>query len=300
VNVDIGFFHVWHMVARDLAASQGLSLVDTARMFVLLTVGLHDGLQTSFTSKFTYGLWRPITAIRRAGEDQNPATDADPTWTPLLPTPPYPSYAGNAACLSAASARALQIAFGRDDLPFSVTYPRTMGLPTVTASYTGFWDLAEQEARSRVFGGIHFQFDSDASQAACVKIPDFAASRFMVPTTTPPAPAACATPSPAAGWVCVNGGWVPPDHPLAGPGTTPPPTTPPAPAACATPSPAAGWVCVNGGWVPPDHPLALTGTTPPPTTPSACPGVDPFASIPGLVGVCVNGGWVPRSAGGND
>lgn len=181
VNTQIGFFHVWHTVAGTLAESQGLSLVDSARMFVLMTVGIHDGLQTSFTSKFTYGLWRPITAIRRADEDQNFATDADPTWTPLLPTPPYPPYLGNAACLSAASARALQIAFGGDDIPFSVTYPRTMGLPTETRSYTGFWDLAEQQARSRVLGGIHFQFDSDASQAACVKVPEFTASQFMLP-----------------------------------------------------------------------------------------------------------------------
>ena len=181
VNTQIGFFHVWNRVAGSVAQSEGLSLIDTARMFVLLTVGLHDGLQTSFTSKFVYGLWRPITAIRRAAEDQNAATDADPSWTPLLPTPPYPAYAGNAACLSAASARALQIAFGRDDIPFSVTYPRTMGLPTETRDYTGFWDLAQQEARSRILGGIHYQFDSDASQAACVKAPEFAAAHYMVP-----------------------------------------------------------------------------------------------------------------------
>ena len=50
---------------------------------MLLTVGLHDGLQTSFTSKFTYGLWRPVTAIRRANEDLNDATDQDAEWTPL-------------------------------------------------------------------------------------------------------------------------------------------------------------------------------------------------------------------------
>ena len=104
-------------------------------MFVLVNVGLHDGLQTSFTSKFVYGLWRPVTAIRRADEDLNPDTDPDPTWTPLLTTPPYPSYAGNAACLSAAAARALQLAFGRDDVPFSVTWPRTMGLPQRDARF---------------------------------------------------------------------------------------------------------------------------------------------------------------------
>ena len=181
VNTQIGFFHVWNRVAADVAQRQGLSLVDTARTFVLLTVALHDGLQTSFTSKFAYGLWRPVTAIRRAGEDQNAATDADPAWTPLLATPPYPSYAGNAACLSAASARALQIAFGSDDIPFTVIYPRTMGLPTETRDYAGFWDLAQQEARSRILGGIHYQFDNDASQTYCAKVPEFTAGHFMLP-----------------------------------------------------------------------------------------------------------------------
>jgi hypothetical protein len=181
VNTQIGFFHVWNRVAGDVAERQGLSLLDTARTFVLLTVALHDGLQTSFTSKFTYGMWRPVTAIRRANEDLNPATDPDAVWTPLLNTPPYPAYAGNASCLSAASARALQIAFGRDDIPFTVVYPRTMGLPTETRTYAGFWDLAQQEADSRIFGGIHYRFDSEASQAYCVKAPEFAAKHFMLP-----------------------------------------------------------------------------------------------------------------------
>lgn len=181
VNTQVGFFHVWNRVAADAAQRQGLSLIDTARTFVLLTVGLHDGLQTSFTSKFAYGFWRPVTAIRRADEDLNPATDADPLWTPLLATPPYPSYAGNVACLSAASARALQIAFGRDDIPFTVTYPRTMGLPTETRDYAGFSDLAQQQTRSRILGGIHFEFDHDASRTYCPKVPEFTAGRFMVP-----------------------------------------------------------------------------------------------------------------------
>ena len=181
VNTQIGFFHVWNGVAGDVAQSYNLSLVDTARMFVLLTIGLHDGLQTSFTSKFTYGLWRPVTAIRRASEDLNPATDQEDNWTPLLTTPTYPAYAGNAACLSAASARALQIAFDRDDIPFTVVYPRTMGLPTETRTYAGFSDLAQQEADSRIFGGIHYRFDNEASQAYCVKAPEFAAEHFMLP-----------------------------------------------------------------------------------------------------------------------
>lgn len=81
-------------------------------------------------------------------------------------------------------------------------------------------------------------------------------------------PAACTTPLPAAGWVCVNGGWVPPDHPLAASGGSPPSggtsggTTGGSTGgstACTTPRPGADWVCVNGGWVPPDHPAARRG-----------------------------------------
>jgi hypothetical protein len=127
-----------------------------------------------------YGVWRPVTAFRRADEDLNPDTAADPTWTPLLTTPPYPSYAGNAACLAAAAARAHQLAFGRDDIPFSVTWPRGMGLPNVTRDFSGFWQLADEQARSRIYGGIHYQFDSDASQNACVKVPEFTFSNFML------------------------------------------------------------------------------------------------------------------------
>jgi hypothetical protein len=179
VNTPISFVHVWNIVAGNVAQSQSLSLIDTARLLVLVNVGLHDGLQTSFTSKFVYGLWRPVTAIRRADEDLNPATEADPTWTPLLTTPPYPSYAGNAACLSAAAARALQLVFERDDVPFVVTWNRTMGLPSVTRPFAGFSQLANQQARSRIHGGIHYQFDSDASQLACMKVSDYAYSQFM-------------------------------------------------------------------------------------------------------------------------
>src|SRR6476659_3004996 len=52
VNTQIGFFHVWNRVAADVAQQSGLSLIDTARTFVLMPVGLHAGLQTSFTSQF--------------------------------------------------------------------------------------------------------------------------------------------------------------------------------------------------------------------------------------------------------
>lgn len=81
--------------------------------------------------------------------------------------------------------------------------------------------------------------------------------------TIGPGPVACNSLPPGQNWLCVSGGWVPPDHPSAGggPGLPAPPVPPPsAPTACLGAAPATGWVCVNGGWVPPDHPLARGGS----------------------------------------
>jgi len=56
-----------------------------------------------------------------------------------------------------------------------------MGLPTETRTYTGFSDLAQQEADSRIYAGLHYRFDNEASQRFCVKVPEFTAEHFMLP-----------------------------------------------------------------------------------------------------------------------
>jgi hypothetical protein len=178
-------FMMWNLVARDVARDANESLLDTARLFALMNAAMHDGLQTSHTSKFVYGLWRPITAIRRADEDMNPATMADPAWTPLINTPPYPSHSSNMTCVGVSSARALARALGRDDVPFSVTWIGTGGNANVTRQYTSFSELAQQQARSRVYGGIHFDFELEASTESCTKVADWVADHYMRPLLDP-------------------------------------------------------------------------------------------------------------------
>jgi hypothetical protein len=67
---------VWNNLVRDLIRERRLSLVEGARLFVLVNVSIHDGLHTTQASKFVYGLWRPVTAIREAHTDLNPASHA--------------------------------------------------------------------------------------------------------------------------------------------------------------------------------------------------------------------------------
>jgi hypothetical protein len=175
------FYSIWNNLARDVARERDLSLVETARLFVLVNVSIHDTLHTTQTSKFVYGLWRPVTAIRGADADLNPATDAETDWLSLLTNPPYPTYAGNLAGIGASAARALQLAFGTNDIPITATWRQSNGLPEVSHEFDGFWQAAEEQSMSRIYGGIHYRFDQEAAQQTARSVAEFVFANFMRP-----------------------------------------------------------------------------------------------------------------------
>jgi hypothetical protein len=175
-------FAVWNNVARDAAISRGLSLVDTARLFALMNVSIHDGLLTTQTSKFVYALWRPVTAIQRADEDLNPLTSPDPGWLPLITTPSYPAYAGNMACVGSSAATVLRRILGTNDMAVTIQWRSSDDLSVVaTRNYAGFWEAAQEQERSRVWGGIHYSFDGEASQQVCPRVAEFAMAGYATP-----------------------------------------------------------------------------------------------------------------------
>jgi hypothetical protein len=179
IGTSTQFQHVWSNVLRDLARRTGLSALDTARGYALLGVTMHDGLLASFNGKFLYALWRPVTAIREAERDGNPETTADPTWLSLIPNPPYPTYPGNMTCMGAVGSRTLERIFGRDDVAFSVTWTGAAGNADIVRPFNGFRELANEQARSRVYGGIHFEFDQLASFGQCIPLADYAFENYM-------------------------------------------------------------------------------------------------------------------------
>ena len=181
VNYKTLWAGAWNQVARNLASQKKLSLAESARLFVLVNTAMQDGVQTSMASKYAYSLWRPVHAIQLADQDTNPATDADPSWMPLLTTPPYPAYAGNMACIGAAASRSLQLFFGTNDIPVSITWEGINGNTNVTRNFAGFQQVSEHQAISREYGGIHFHFDTTASQEVCPKVANYIFGNYMRP-----------------------------------------------------------------------------------------------------------------------
>jgi hypothetical protein len=181
VGTTTGFFSVWNNVTADAVNARRLSLVEAARLFVLVNVSIHDALQTTQASKFVYGFWRPVTAIRNADTDLNADTDPDPAWLPLITTPPYPAYAGNLATIGASAARALQLACGPDAMPVAITWKRTGGLPDVTRQFGDVSEAADEEFMARIYGGVHYRFDQEAGQQVGRSVAEFVAATVMAP-----------------------------------------------------------------------------------------------------------------------
>src|SRR5205823_5151635 len=106
--------------------------------------------------KFKHRLWRPVTAIRDAADDDNPDTDADLDWHPLLTTPPFPSYVSGHSSFSGAAAAVLSDFFG-DDVKVTVT---SEAFPGMTRTFKNFGAAAAEAGRSRIYGGIHYECDN--------------------------------------------------------------------------------------------------------------------------------------------
>ena len=110
---------LWNRIARQLATDRKLNLWQSARLFGLLDIALSDGYIATFAKKYDLLFWRPVTAIQLAGTDGNAATVADPTWTPLVTTPPVPDHDSGHSVEGGAASAVLRGFFRTDDIEFS-------------------------------------------------------------------------------------------------------------------------------------------------------------------------------------
>jgi membrane-associated phospholipid phosphatase len=146
----------WNQIAQTVALARHSDLPTTARLFAALNLSFADSAIAFYDAKYTFRLWRPVTAIRLADTDGNPNTVADPNWLPLAGnTAADPSYPGAHSTISAAGADVLASFYGHQQ-SFSVT---SSALPGVTRSFTSFGAAAEEAGLSRIFSGQHTRLD---------------------------------------------------------------------------------------------------------------------------------------------
>lgn len=121
----------------------GFGLDVAAEAYAKVGIAVADAFISCWSTKFQYNLLRPVTYIRGV---------IDPTWDPLLVTPPFPEHTSGHSVQSAASAQVLTDLFGT--VAFTDHTNDDRGL--APRSFGSFHGAADEAAISRLYGGIHF------------------------------------------------------------------------------------------------------------------------------------------------
>ena len=138
---------------RDRLTRRPEGIARTARAFALLGMSTADAIIGCWRAKYDDAFWRPITAIREAGTDGNPATTADPAWTPLVATPPYPDYTSGHACVTGAATQTFSHLFGARTLDLTLLSSVT----GTTRHYDSAAALDRDTMNARIWLGLHFR-----------------------------------------------------------------------------------------------------------------------------------------------
>lgn len=170
----------WNYIAQDVSSS--LSFEEKARLFALLNLAEADAAIAIWDAKRLYDFWRPMQAIGLADTDGNPLTNVDTAWTPLIPTPSFPSYTSGHSGFSAVGAEILASFLGTDNVTFTSTSHSPFLDPSNNQrNYTSFSQAADDAGMSRIYGGIHYSFDNAEGQALGESVANHVFNNFLQP-----------------------------------------------------------------------------------------------------------------------
>jgi hypothetical protein len=173
----------WNDVGTQLAKHDGFGALDAARLFAMQNLSGADAAISSWNDKYHFDFWRPWNAIRRAGEDNNPATDPDPTWSPLF-SAPYPEYPSGHLSLDGAHVGVLRMFF--PDAPaggFSITSRSTLIQATdpATRSFDSLSEALAEVIEARIWAGLHFRTADVQGEVLGRNVADYMAAHYFVP-----------------------------------------------------------------------------------------------------------------------
>jgi hypothetical protein len=193
----------YNQIAEVIAAQKGNSEVTNARFFAQINIAMADAAITCWGAKYVYNFWRPITAIRENDPGTGPTGlgsgnpflvgQGDPSWMPLgAPahdgggnfTPPFPTYTSGHGTIGAALFKTMEDFYGTDNVHFTISTDEFNTLTDAALgprSYDSFSQAAGENALSRIYLGIHFNFDATQAIKCGDQIADYDMTHLMLP-----------------------------------------------------------------------------------------------------------------------
>ncbi|WNZ24570.1 phosphatase PAP2 family protein [Leptolyngbya sp. NK1-12] len=201
---------LYNQIVRVIAEQQLNTLEQSARLFALVNMAMADAGIQCWYSKYFYNIWRPVVGVREADAywgpsgvgDGNLETAGDPYWLPLgAPrtnqvgaknfTPNFPAYPSGHATFGAASLDMVRLFYNNDNIAFEFVSDELNGESLDVEGYVRtkhsrpfarLSDAIEENGRSRVYLGVHWQSDAVAGIASGQRIAEYLYTNYLLPT----------------------------------------------------------------------------------------------------------------------
>lgn len=148
-------------IGLQLVEEKGEKLDRAAEVMMRMGIVVADAFICCWKTKYIYNLMRPVTFIQK---------NIDPTWKPLIATPPFPEYTSGHSSQSGAAAYVLATLYGKDTPFTDKTHQNRTDIDGKPRTFNNFMFFAEEAAASRLYGGIHYPMGNTEGLTSGLKI----------------------------------------------------------------------------------------------------------------------------------
>jgi membrane-associated phospholipid phosphatase len=161
VNVTFSPGPRWIAIANQVYDLEDTDLETALFCDAKVGLALNDAAVACWHSKYFYNLERPESYIKRV---------IDKNWEPILDnpitgdkgfSPPFPAYPSGHSTMGAAGAEALSSIFGYSYAMTDRCHENRSDFEGRPRTFGSFYEMAEENAWSRVPLGVHFRMDSE-------------------------------------------------------------------------------------------------------------------------------------------
>lgn len=144
----------WISIANQVVEYEEVDLELAVLTYAKVSMAMNDAGVACWYSKYFYNVERPISYINRL---------IDPNWEVhyLSFTPSFPAYPSGHSTFGAAAAEVLSHIYGYDYYMTDFTHLGRSDFKGMPRSFSSFYEMAEENAYSRIPLGVHFRMDAE-------------------------------------------------------------------------------------------------------------------------------------------
>lgn len=160
----------WVSITNQVVEIETLNMMDAVAAYAQVGTALADAGIKCWQEKYKYNMLRPIDYIRAHLDDPEWNTIMCPDGSGGFFTPNFPTYPSGHATFGGAASYVLTRLFGTTYNFTDRSHEGRTEFRGTPRSFTSFYEMADENAYSRVPLGVHFTSDSDAGVALGKKV----------------------------------------------------------------------------------------------------------------------------------